>query len=120
VKRVLVGGWRKAVGCSRGHTVEIFFTLPDYGDASALYQCLKSGDLVAVSPDAEQYIGPVWDIRRSNESCPTCGDTLALAPRYPETFRCPICGTVNKIELDIDRYPDEEDRSQTECWDPYR
>lgn len=120
MNRVLVGAWRKVVECKCGHAAEIFFTLPDYGDAPVLYQCSKSGDFIAVSPDAEDYVGPRWDVRRQTEHCPTCGELLALAPRYPDTFRCPECGTVNQIVLKVDRYPDDDERSQIDCWDPYR
>jgi len=120
VQRTRVGGWGKKVQCQRGHSVEVFYTLPDYGDAPVLYQCLVSGDLIAVSPDAEQYIGPPWDVKRKDESCPTCAEPLAFAPRYPETFRCPICGALNHLELTVKKYPADEERTEFSAWDPYR
>ena len=114
-----MGGWSTEATCREGHTVEVFYTLPDYGDAPALYQCQTSGDVFAVSPDAEQYIGPVWDERRISETCPTCAEGLQYAPGYPDTFRCPVCGAPGHLALQVERYPTDAARSSFECWDPY-
>jgi hypothetical protein len=120
MKRVTVGGWEETVQCKEGHSVAVFYVLPDYGDAPALYQCAVSGDLFAVSRDAEQYIGPSWDVRRETEVCPTCSTPLALAQEYPQTFRCPVDGLESHFELRADRYPPNEERAEIDCWDPYR
>lgn len=120
MKHVTVGGWGRKVHCRIGHVVEIFYTLPDYGDAPALYQCGVSGDLFAVSPDAEHYVGPAWDELRQRITCPTCGESLTFVREYPHTFRCAICGLENHIELQIDRYPPDEERATIRCWDPYQ
>jgi hypothetical protein len=119
VKRVTIGGWGKTVRCGEGHSVELFFTLPDYGDAPVLYQCPVSGDVFAVSRDAEQYVGPSWDALRETGACPECDTPLALAWAYPRTFRCPVDGLENHVELQIDRYPPDEERRHLDCWDPY-
>jgi hypothetical protein len=119
MKRIKIGGWGKEVECLRGHISEVFYTLPDYGDAPILYQCPVSGDLIAVSPDAEQYIGPSWDMKRKIEACPSCGEPLKFAPMYPESFRCPTCGIENHLVLPFTRYPLEDEKREIECWDPY-
>jgi hypothetical protein len=119
MRRILVGGWSTNARCRNGHVVDIYYTLPDYGDAAALYQCPTSGDLFAVSPDAEHYIGPAWEERRALESCPSCGKELQDAPRYPETFHCPVCGIQSHFALHIIKYPSDAERQNFECWDPY-
>lgn len=119
MRRSQVRAWRDEAHCPNGHTVEIFFTLPDYGDAPDLYQCRTSGDLFCVSPGAEEYVGPAWDQRRKSEYCPTCNESLEFASSYPDTFRCPVCGASGRYETDTNAYPDDDRSVVTPCWDPY-
>jgi hypothetical protein len=114
-----VRSWTDEAQCPNGHAVDVVFTLPDYGDAPALYQCRTSGDLFCVSLDAEHYIGPPWDTRRRSEECPTCRESLEYAISYPDNFRCPVCGELGRYEVDITRYPDESRSTVSNCWDPY-
>jgi rubredoxin len=118
VDRVSVGGWRGHATCPDEHLVEVAFTLADYGDAPALYQCPQCSDLIAVDPQAEQYIGPEWDQMRDGLICPSCGDGLGHAWLYPDHFRCPECGGVGTFDLP-DSYPPDDMRVAVSCWNPY-
>jgi predicted RNA-binding Zn-ribbon protein involved in translation (DUF1610 family) len=95
------------------------FTLPDYGDATALYQCHNCGDIIAVSPDAEHYLGPPWDTRRSNDTCPACNQNLEAALAYPDHFRCPECGEIGQFADIPTRYPPDEESVLIHAWNPY-
>jgi hypothetical protein len=119
VRPVRVEAWGYDARCVLGHDVEIYYTLPDYGDAPALYQCPVSGDLFAVSPDAEQYIGPAWSEKRNEGACPTCREPVANAHAYPSIYRCTACGTLNHSVPPAVSYPPEKDRRELNCWDPY-
>jgi DNA-directed RNA polymerase subunit RPC12/RpoP len=96
----------------------VTFTLPDYGDAAALYQCSKCGDLLAIDPEAEHYIGPGWDELRARTDCPRCAAPLDEARLYPDHFRCPTCSAVGTFTLPAE-YPDESRRVALSCWSPY-
>lgn len=117
--KTTVRAWLGEARCPNGHHSEVAYTLPDFGDAPALYQCPASGDLFAISPDAEHYIGPPWDTLRSNTQCPTCGISLETAPYYPDAYRCPICGESSHYVVDLRRYPDESLTTEVACWNPY-
>jgi hypothetical protein len=120
VRKTQVGGWRWTGSCPNGHRQQLFITLPDFGDAPSLFQCVGCSDLFSIDRDAEIYIGPIWDDFRSNVACPSCGESLVNSWLYPDHFRCLEC---NAIGLEADRpekYPPESDRVIIECWDPYR
>ena len=119
VKKSEVHAWRDEATCPEGHRVEVFYTLPDFGDAPHLYQCPQSGDLFSVSPDAEEYVGPQWDLKRQTAACPTCAASLEYAHAFPDAFRCPECGALGRYEIQGYAYPEESRSVTEECWDPY-
>ncbi len=104
--------------CPNGHTVEVVFDLPDYGDAAALYQCARCWTLIVVDPGAEFYVGPPWDQKRTEAPCPSCAGSLVDARLYPDHFVCPLCGEVGSFEVP-GRYPPDEERTTITGWDPY-
>ena len=96
----------------------VTYTMSDYGDAPALYQCAQCSDLVVIDPNAERYAGSDWDRQRDSTPCPSCGEGLGHAWLYPDQFRCPECGSVGSFELPPFS-PSDEERTTMMCWDPY-
>ena len=113
-----VRGWRGVGTCPRGHRVGVQFTLPDYGDAPALYQCAKCATILIVRPDAEAYVGPPWDEKRQHAACPSCSELLEDAWLYPDHFRCQECGERGSF-VAPDRYPPDEESDVIGGWDAY-
>jgi hypothetical protein len=110
-------GYEASAQCAQGHENRVTFTLPDFGDAVALYQCRQCRALIGVDPDAEHYVGPAWDTLRTSAVCPDCGAELLDARSYPDAFGCSHCAAVGSF-TPPETYPEAGD-VPIEFWDPY-
>ena len=118
MNKITVRCWNLIEECGGGERVEIYFTIPDFGDAHRLFTCLTCGAIFAVDPDREYYSGISFDDLRATLVCPVCETTLKIAVPYPETFSCPQTREVGHHVVDT-KIPPDEDSVTRDFWDPY-
>jgi hypothetical protein len=86
MKKVFVKCWKVKVRCAHGDDQFLWITMPDFGDAFALFMCATCGALFAVDPEIDFYLGNNFDKENGRLSC-TPGtavefwDPLSMLPK---------------------------------------
>lgn len=111
--------WKAQSRCTNNHHVELWFTVPDFGDQVRLFTCRGCGEVFAVDPDAEFYAKKPFDSFRRQLSCPRCHRSLADILPYPDSFVCPQCNEVQPYARADRSIPLAEDSVIHEFFDPY-
>jgi len=111
--------WKVERQCESGETVEIYFTVPDFGDNDRLFTCLNCAAIFAVSPDAEYYSGVPFEKLRERTYCAVCGTTLKGLAAYPDTYLYPQSKKVGHFSRDDRTIPPDNEAVVKEFWDPY-
>jgi len=111
--------WKAAGRCDNGHTVEVYFTVPDFGDSDKLFTCLACAAIYVVNPDAEYYSGVPFEQLRQTTSCEVCGRTLMELAQYPETFLCIHDRELGHFFRNDRTIPPSDDALVKDFWDPY-
>lgn len=116
MKKWRIRVWYRDVPCN-GADTRVYFVLPDTFFNVTLFQCAACSAIIGVDRDGEGYSGKKFENLRGSLECPNCGESLANAYEYPQTFRC-ADGSEGHFELPRE-YPPDSELVELEVWDPY-
>src|ERR1043166_9842661 len=119
MKKTLVRCWPVKEKCHCGETVEIFFTVPDFGDCNKLFPRLGCGEVFSVNPETEFYSHTPFEKLREKLSCPVCGTSLEKTVPFPDNYICKHCKTVDSFVRMGNEIPPDNKSTVKECWNPY-
>jgi hypothetical protein len=116
VKKTRLRAYRASALGANDRPETVFFTLPDFGNATRLFSCLTCGALFALPGEDEDYSALSLERRIGDAACPGCGDALSssLAP-YPASFR-ENDGSIGRFDPGP-AYPPADDLVELELWD---
>ena len=118
MKKINVRCWKDVAGCAGENQQTVYYTVPDFGNASRLYVCPKCGALFAVDPDAEFYSQRNFEKEKTGMNCPECQNNLCDLLPYPENY-------LNELTNEIEHYdriertiPPDDQSLVLEFWNP--
>ena len=118
MKKVKRPCWKDTVRCESGETVEVFFPVSDFYEGDALFICPGCGAIFAVSPDEEHYSGKSFQRLKQELLCPECKNKLSDALPYPDNFRCPSTGRIERYARTPGAMPPTDASVIVEFWNP--
>jgi len=111
--------WALKQKCQCGEAVEVFFTVPDFGDCNKLFICLGCAAIFAIDPEREFYSKIPFDELKKKLDCPVCNTPLREAKPYPENYLCSHCKTIGSFVRMDNTIPPASESVIRECYDPY-
>jgi rubredoxin len=118
MKKVEARCWKDEVQCANGETVEIYFTISDFYEGRRLFIHPSCGAIFAVDPEAEHYQKKEFQQLKNNLNCPECGKSLKDVLPYPDHYRCPSTGAMERYNRLPNAAPPNRDEFVIEFWDP--
>jgi hypothetical protein len=118
MQRVRARCWKDVVCCEGGETVEIYRTFSDFYSGRNLYIHPTCGAISAVDSDVEHYQGTDFQRLKDTLRCPQCSGDLKDVLAYPEHFRCPSTGKIERYRYFQQAPPANREEFIVEFWDP--
>jgi len=119
MKKASVRCWKAHAKCDSGEVVDVYYTVPDFGDQYELFTCLNCGEIFAVHPDAEYYSGVPFEELKQRLRCPVCSEPLKYAVKYPDTYLCPQSKVKGSWVRGSRFIPPDDESTIQSFWDPY-
>lgn len=110
--------WKDTIRCETGETVDIFFTISDFYEGDRLFICPDCGAIFAVSPEEEHYSGKLFQSLKDKQECPECNNSLSHVLPYPENYRCPSSGRIERYAIASGVRPPIDTSVLVEFWNP--
>ena len=118
MKKVKTPCWKDVAHCEGGEKVDVFYTISDFYEGRHLFIHPGCGAIFAVDPDTEHYQKKDFQKLKQNLLCPECGKNLNDVLPYPENFRCPSTGQIERFIRVPNDVPKNRAELVVEFWDP--
>jgi rubredoxin len=120
MKKQLILGWSEKIKCQCGKDVEVFYTVPDFGDCEKLFICPGCETVFAFHPEEEFYSHTPFEKLKERLHCPVCRISLNQSLPYPKTFICPDCKTKGSFTKKDNIIPPYDEAVRKGCFTPYK
>lgn len=118
MKRIKTRCWKGAARCESGEVVEIFFTISDFYEGRRFFIDPSCGAVFAVDSDVEHYQKKDFQRLKNTLKCPECAGNLSDVLPYPEHFRCPSTGKMERYNMIPNEAPPDREEFIVDVWDP--